>query len=225
MYLYGFQLFFLDGFHYRFNAVVHLFFGNVSTIVTILFWVLIYRSNGAGDINGFSLSDMIAYYIVSSVIRGGVFSNSGFHYASLIRDGRLNSELLKPYSLNVSPYFRNLAGVITGIFPQFVLAALVLPVLAGTGADKYRICRYFEYIVRPGSCGNYYQEAGCPPCAGFSVVRPALYTADPEWRGYYYVVHDVAVFLCLRIYQGGWPEQSLFFHDVRFGEAKGDIRA
>ena len=138
-YLYGFQLFFLDGFHYRFNAVVHLFFGNVSTVVTILFWVLIYRSNGAGDINGFSLSDMIAYYIVSSVIRGGVFSNSGFHYASLIRDGRLNSELLKPYSLNVSLYFRNLAGFITGIFPQFVLAALVLPVLAGTGAAVFHV--------------------------------------------------------------------------------------
>lgn len=134
-YLYGFRLFFLDAFHYRFNAVAHLFFGNVSTIVTILFWALIYRSNGAGDINGFSLSDMTSYYIVSSIVRGGVFSSSGFLYAGLIKEGRLNSELLKPYSINVSLYFRNLAGYITGTFPQFMLVILLLPVLARAGAS------------------------------------------------------------------------------------------
>lgn len=138
-YLYGFQLFFLDAFHYRFNAVVQLFFGNVSTVVTVLFWVLIYRSNGAGDINGFSLSDMVAYYIVSSIVRGGVFSNSGFHYAGLIKEGKLNSELLKPYSINASLYFRNLAGYITGTFPQFVLVVLLLPVLARAGVSVLQV--------------------------------------------------------------------------------------
>lgn len=136
-YLYGFRVIFLDAFHYRFNTILHLSLGNVSTLVTILFWALIYRSNGKDVINGFSLSHMVAYYLVSSIVRGGVLSNSGFLYAAWIKGGGLNSELLKPYSINASLYFRNLAGYLTGIFPQFILVALLLPVLAKGGGCPF----------------------------------------------------------------------------------------
>lgn len=128
-YLYGFKMFFLDAFHYRFNVIINLFFGNVSTIITVLFWMLVYRSNGKTDINGFSLSHMITYYIVCSIVRGMIFSNSGFIYARMIKDGKLNSELLKPYSINLSLYFKNLADCITGIFPQMVLVIALIPML------------------------------------------------------------------------------------------------
>lgn len=136
-YLYGFRVFFLDAFHYRFNAVVHLFFGNVSTIVTILFWVLIYRSDGRGEINGFSLSHMIAYYIVVSIARGGMFVDSGFAYAGWIKGGGLNSQLLKPYSMNVFLYFKNLAGYLTGMFPQFLLVIAAAPVWARISVSAF----------------------------------------------------------------------------------------
>lgn len=129
MYLYGFKMFFLDAFHYRFNVIINLFFGNVSTIITVLFWILIYRSNRKIDINGFSLSQMITYFIVCSIVRGMIFSNSGFIYARMIKEGNLNSELLKPYSLSLSIYFKNLASCITGIFPQLVLVVALAPLL------------------------------------------------------------------------------------------------
>lgn len=128
-YLYGFKVFFLDAFHYRFNVIINLFFGNVSTIITVLFWILIYRSNGKTDINGFSLSHMITYYIVCSIVRGMIFSKSGFTYVRLIKEGGLNSELLKPYSISASLYFKNLAGCITGMFPQLVLVIALMPLL------------------------------------------------------------------------------------------------
>ncbi len=128
-YLYGFKVFFLNAFHYRFNVMIHLFFGNVSTVITVLFWILIYKSNGRAEINGFSLSDMITYFMICSIVRGMIFSNSGFAYAGMIKQGGLNSELLKPYSINVSLYFKNLASCITGIFPQFVLVAVLLPIV------------------------------------------------------------------------------------------------
>lgn len=128
-YLYEFKMFFLDAFHYRFNVIINLFFGNVSTIITVLFWILIYRSNGKTDINGFSLSHMITYYIVCSVVRGMIFSNSGFIYVRMIKEGKLNSELLKPYNINLSLYFKNLAACIAGIFPQMMLVIALVPVL------------------------------------------------------------------------------------------------
>ncbi len=126
-YFYGFKLYFLDAFHYRLNAVISLFFGNVSMMITIIFWILIYQSNEKTYINGFSLSDMITYFVISSIFRSFIFSSSGFTYAKMIKDGGLSSELLKPYSISASVYFKNLAHSITGMFPQFVLLVILLP--------------------------------------------------------------------------------------------------
>lgn len=129
-YLYGFKLYFLDAFHYRFNAIINLFFGNVSTVITVIFWILIYESNEKTYINGFSLSDMITYFVISSIFRSFVFNSSGFAYSKMIKEGGLNSELLKPYDISISVYFKNLAKSITSIFPQFILFIMLLPVIA-----------------------------------------------------------------------------------------------
>lgn len=129
-YLYGFKVFFLNAFRYRFNVIVNLIFGNVSTVITVLFWILVYKSNGKTGINGFSVSHMILYFIIGSIVRGMVLSNSGFSYASMIKQGGLNSELLKPYSISTSLYFKNLAGCITGMFPQFVLVVVLMPIIS-----------------------------------------------------------------------------------------------
>lgn len=129
-YLYEFKLHFLNAFHYRFNAVISLFFGNVNTIITVIFWILIYESNEKGHINGFSLSDMITYFVISGIFRNFVFSNSGFIYSKMIKEGGLNSELLRPYNISISIYFKNLAGSIVGVFPQYVLVMALLPFVA-----------------------------------------------------------------------------------------------
>ncbi len=128
-YLYGFKLFFLDAFHYRFNTIVNLIFGNVSIVVTVMFWILVYQSSENTYIKDFSLTDMITYFIICSIVKELTLSSSGFAYSKMIKEGGLNAELLKPYSISVSVYFKNLANSVTSMFPQFILFIILLPVI------------------------------------------------------------------------------------------------
>ena len=45
-YLYSFRMYLLTSFQYRFDTVLELIMSNISMFITIIFWILIYRSNG-----------------------------------------------------------------------------------------------------------------------------------------------------------------------------------
>lgn len=129
-YLYGFKLYFLNCFHYRFNTIISLIFENINIIITIMFWILIYQNNNDFVINGFSLKDMITYFIAGSIFRTFIFNNSGFTYSKMIKDGTLSTALIKPFSISISIYFNNLSNSITSIFPQLVLLIVLMPLIA-----------------------------------------------------------------------------------------------
>jgi len=129
-YLYGFKLFFLNSFQYRFNTIVGLIFGNLSMIVTISFWNLIYGGDTTKVLNGFTLSGMITYFIVAGVFRSFTLQGSGFQYTNLIKSGSLGALLLKPYNLSMAIYFQHLANCITGIIPQLALVLFVMPLIS-----------------------------------------------------------------------------------------------
>jgi ABC-2 type transport system permease protein len=125
-YLYGFKLYFLNSFHYRFNTVVGLLFGNLGTLVTIFFWGLIYSGDKEKVLNGFTLSGIITYFIIGSVFRSFILM-SGFGFSDMIKSGSLGKALLKPYKLGMAVYFQNLAGSITGLIPQGLFILILLP--------------------------------------------------------------------------------------------------
>lgn len=129
-YLYGFKLYFLNSFHYRFNTIIGLIFCNASTIITIMFWVLIYSGDSEMLLNGYSLSNMITYFIIGGILRSFIFSGSGFTYAEMIKNGGLNSILLKPYNISISIYFNNLSTNLTGMFPQLAFVIVILPFIS-----------------------------------------------------------------------------------------------
>lgn len=129
-YLYGFKLYFLNSFHYRFNTVVGLLFGNLSTLITIFFWSLIYSGDAQKTLNGYTLSGIITYFIVGNVFRSFILQGSGFAYSSMVKDGTLGTMLLKPYNISLAIYFRNLAGSITGLIPQALIILCLMPFFA-----------------------------------------------------------------------------------------------
>lgn len=129
-YFYSFKLHFLNSFHYRFNTVVNLIFGNVNMVITIIFWMLIFQSSNESVLNGFSLSNMITYFVVGGILRSFIFSGTGFSYSSMIKGGGLNSALIKPYSISTSIYFGNLSGSVTGMIPQLVFTLILMPFIA-----------------------------------------------------------------------------------------------
>lgn len=146
-YLYEFRLSLLCSFEYRFNTIVNLFFSNVGIIITLLFWGLIYAGSGNSNIQGFSLSDMVTYFILSSIFREFILSSSGFEVSNIIKSGKLSSYLLKPYNVNLSIYSRGIAGVLTNIFPQILIVLLFLPVLASHMSWRLEVQNVFFVIV------------------------------------------------------------------------------
>lgn len=130
-YLYGFKLFFLNSFQYRFNTVINLLFGNLSLLVTLLFWYLIYNGDQSKILNGFTLSGIFTYFVVSGLFRSFTLQGSGFYYTTMIKSGGLGPVLLKPYHLEWSVYVQQLAANITGILPQVGFILVALPFIAG----------------------------------------------------------------------------------------------
>ena len=129
-YLYGFKLYFLNSFQYRFNTVVGLLFGNLSTLITILFWSLIYSGDTQKKLNGYTLSGIITYFVIGNVLRGFILQNSGFTYSGMVKSGSLGAMLLKPYNISLSVYFRYLASGITGLIPQTLFVICLMPFIA-----------------------------------------------------------------------------------------------
>ena len=122
-YLYGFKMYFLNSFNYRFNTVVSLIFGNIGILIEILFWGLIYAGDMEKTLNGYNLSAIITYYFVGGIFRRFIFDSD---YIWMIKSGSLGQVLLKPYNINIYMYIKNLSGRLTSMLPQalFVLAAM-----------------------------------------------------------------------------------------------------
>ena len=124
---YFYQLIILlrTSFHYRFNTVVELLFSNMDLLITVLFWMLIYKSAGTDRLQTYTAADMVIYYLANSVLRRFNLTNSSWEYVSSIKNGTLSAKLLKPCRIGGMIYVRNLALAVTGMLPAalFILAA------------------------------------------------------------------------------------------------------
>jgi len=131
--LYGFKLFFLNSFNYRFNSVIQTIFSNLRLLIVIFFWVLIYGGDTQRILNGFTLYGIITYLVFMDIFGSLVYGlrSSGFVFSRMIKSGSLGPALLKPQSLTLHVFFRNLADGVTSTFPQVLLVACVVPFVAG----------------------------------------------------------------------------------------------
>lgn len=110
----------------------------VEVIVYIFVWKAIY--NQTGDTNGFTLSQMITYYILSVAISPFVTWGINEDMAYSIRKGNINKELLNPIT-----YFQYYFGVNLG---EIAFGAVV-------GIASLIICSLFWGICLPVSILNF----------------------------------------------------------------------
>jgi len=131
-YLYGFKIYFLNAFQYRFNTLIGLVFGNLRLLIFIVFWFLIYGGDMHKVLNGFTLPGIVTYLIIMDIFGGVVYTlrNSGFIYSAMIKNGSFGPALLKPHNLNMNIYFRNLSESIPAAFPQLAFVVCIMPVAA-----------------------------------------------------------------------------------------------
>ena len=126
-YLYSFRLYLLTLFQYRFDTVLGLIMSNVSIFITIIFWILIYKSNDTAVINGYKITDMITFFVVSSLFRKFILINGGFEISEMIKSGNLSRIIIKPYSINLFLYFKCLSNSVFEFFKQSLFLLIIIP--------------------------------------------------------------------------------------------------
>ena len=129
-YLYSFRMHLLTSFQYRFDTVLELIMSNISMFITIIFWILIYRSDGTGEINGYTIADMITFFVVSSLFRTFILNGGGFEISGMIKNGDLGKVMIKPYSINMFLYWKHLSNALFGFLKQFSLLLIIAPFFA-----------------------------------------------------------------------------------------------
>jgi len=127
-YLFGFKLYFLHSFNFRFNTVINLVFGGLGLLITLFFWHLIYGGDMQKVLNGFTLSGVMTYFFIGSIFRPNYYP--GFTFSGMIKTGTLGPALLKPRNIGLYVYFRNIANVLTGMIPQALFVIVLLPFAA-----------------------------------------------------------------------------------------------
>jgi len=103
---------------------------NISMFITIVFWVLVYRSNGTAEINGYTIADMITFFVVSSLFRTFILSGTGFEISDMIKSGELSKVLIKPCSISMFLYWKYLSNALYEFLKQFSFLLLVAPFFA-----------------------------------------------------------------------------------------------
>lgn len=129
-YLYSFKLYLLSSVQYRFDTVMGIIMSNVSMFVTILFWVLIYRSNQTEIIGGYSITDMITFFVVSGLFSTFILNGGGFEISDMIKNGDLSKALIKPHNIGVFLYWKYLSNSLVEFLKQFSFLILIVPFFA-----------------------------------------------------------------------------------------------
>lgn len=88
-----------DALAYRATAVVWMLVDFLPSVVMILVWQAAYRTRQS--IEGYSLDDMVTYYLLTGIIASALTSHAEFTMNWEIRDGRLTPQLTRPISYPV----------------------------------------------------------------------------------------------------------------------------
>jgi len=125
-YSYLFKLNILTALNYRMDSIFGLFMGNLGVVITIVFWMVIFKAEG-GQIIVYSTNDIITYFVVSALLAKLTLSGVGFGLSGLIKGGGLSRLLLKPMKIPLHLYFENLAQASGNFISQLVITLLALP--------------------------------------------------------------------------------------------------
>ena len=124
-------VFFQDALVYKANAVIWLMTDTVPAILMPLIWLNSY--NGRSEINGFTPSAMVVYYMVVLFLTCVVESHIMWDINTDVKQGKFNVYLTRPYSYMAYAYASNLSwrlmrtimfiplfGVVLALFHKWV---------------------------------------------------------------------------------------------------------
>lgn len=114
-------------FVYRLNFILWRFRSFVFFLTLFFFWLAIYQTRT--EIFGYQKAQMLTYIVGIAFLRGIVLANRSTDLEADIYTGRLNINLLKPFSIKKFYFTRDIADKILNISFILVEIALVLYLL------------------------------------------------------------------------------------------------
>lgn len=118
-----FSIWFQDGIAYRASGLIWIMTDMVTAMTMPLVWARASAYAG-GTIGGFTIGDMVLYYLCMLLISCFVTSHIMWEVATEIKEGNFSSALLRPVSFYQFTYLRNLSWRIIRLFlftPIFLL--------------------------------------------------------------------------------------------------------
>ncbi len=142
-------MFVQDGLAYKANLIIWILTDAVTAMVMPLIWLAAY--NGRGQIQGFSPSEMVLYYLVMLGLTGFIQSHVMWDMAGDVKSGKFNIYLIRPlpfvmYMLASNLGWRAMRTLLT--VPLLALVAFGFRhYLPDLGAGHYRIGPVFWLSV------------------------------------------------------------------------------
>ncbi len=113
-----------NAFVYRWNFFIRAAFGLIPLAATVWIWKAIFEARGA-EVSGYSFGEMVFYFVAVTVVESLVSpADDEWQIASDIREGRMNSFLLRP--LDYRAYRASLFVSSRVVYAGVALAPLLL---------------------------------------------------------------------------------------------------
>jgi len=118
---------------YRFDMAVYTLGMSMTIFVLYYLWKAVYGASGVAVMNGFSMTDMICYIILSNFMMTFMDTDTVWYIADEVRNGTIAMNLIKPVNYHLRIFFRQLgAGLITALF-------MMVPVVGGLYIYKFAV--------------------------------------------------------------------------------------
>lgn len=111
---------------YRARMVLWILAEFFSIAITYFIWVAVYSSQNNTQINGYTLTEILAYTILTRVVQYSIFINPHWMMANDIQTGNIAMSLIKPINYQVRLFFHGLGDILIS------LTLFVLPFLGIT---------------------------------------------------------------------------------------------
>jgi len=129
---------------YRVNFLARALFGLIPLTAMLYLWRTIYEGKGGAEVAGFSLAQMLSYYLVVQIVDALTAVNEDdWQIATDIKDGNISQFLLKP----VNYLWYRLCLFISGRLTYIAVAAIPLGLFIGWHHENFVLPQSFADLA------------------------------------------------------------------------------
>jgi ABC-2 type transport system permease protein len=136
---------------YRLEFFSRIMSNSINLLILWFVWSSVFAASGTESIKGFTLSTMITYLTISSLIKPLTSSSMDYSMEQDVRTGNIGTMLTKPVSYPLFLLFRSLGVPLTGIFlgalPIFAIGLVLLGISLPYNLPAFLLSLFFGFLV------------------------------------------------------------------------------